>query len=87
MSLSKEDFADIQKLIVEGTMEALNAVVIPRLDGHDSRFDGIEARLDKVGEHLAEHDRCCPPRRSRWPESRRCWSIPPRSPPVATSAL
>lgn len=71
MSLSKEDLADIRTLIVEGTMEAINAVVTPRfdriearLDEHnngfeeiDKRFDQIDKRFDQVDHHLAEHDR------------------------------
>jgi chromosome segregation ATPase len=57
MSLSKEDLADIRTLIVEGTMEALNAVVIPRLDEHDKRFEAIDKRFDQIEAHLAEHDR------------------------------
>jgi len=57
MSLSKEDLVDIRTLIVDGTMEALNAVVIPRLDEHDKQFetidkhfDRIEARLDRLSD-------------------------------------
>ena len=57
MSLSKEDLADIRKLIVEGTMEALNAIVIPRLDEHDQQFEAIDKRFDAIDKRFDEHDR------------------------------
>lgn len=45
MSLSKEDLTEIRKLIVEGTMEAVNAVVNPR-------FDRIETDIAEVKEDV-----------------------------------
>lgn len=55
MSLSKKDHAAIRNLVVDGTMEALNATVNPRfdqveshLDEHDDRFGAIETRLARM---------------------------------------
>lgn len=48
MALTNDDKQWIKGAITDGVVEALEAVVLPRLDEHDRRFDRIEARLDSL---------------------------------------
>ena len=48
MALTNDDKQWIKSAITDGVVEALEAVVLPRLDEHDRRFDRIEARLDSL---------------------------------------
>ena len=48
MALTSDDKQWIKSAITDGVVEALEAVVLPRLDEHDRRFDRIEARLDSL---------------------------------------
>lgn len=48
MALTNDDKQWIKGAIADGVVEALEAVVLPRLDEHDRRFDRIEARLDSL---------------------------------------
>ena len=45
MALTNDDKQWIKGAIADGVVEALEAVVLPRFDEHDKRFDRIEARL------------------------------------------
>jgi chromosome segregation ATPase len=57
MSLSKDDFTQIRQLIVEGTMEALNVAVNPRLDRIEARLDEHDKHFEQIEAHLIEHDK------------------------------
>ena len=53
MSLTNDDKQWIKGAIADGVVEALESVVLPRLDEHDKRFDRIEARLGSVEEDVS----------------------------------
>ena len=48
MALTNDDKQWIKGAIADGVVEALEAVVLPRFDEHDKRFDRIEDRLGSV---------------------------------------
>lgn len=48
MALTNDDRQWIKGAITDGVVEALETIVLPRLDEHDKRFDAIEKRLDSV---------------------------------------
>ena len=53
MALTNDDKQWIKGAIADGVIEALEAVVLPRFDEHDKRFDRIEARLGLVEEDVS----------------------------------
>ena len=53
MALTNDDKQWIKGAIADGVVEALESVVLPRLDEHDKRFDRIEARLGSVEEDVS----------------------------------
>lgn len=53
MALTNDDKQWIKGAIADGVVEALEAVVLPRFDEHDKRFDRIEARLGLVEEDVS----------------------------------
>lgn len=53
MALTNDDKQWIKGAIADGVVEALEAVVLPRFDEHDKRFDRIEARLGSVEEDVS----------------------------------
>jgi len=60
MALTNDDKQWIKGAIADGVVEALESVVLPRLDEHDKRFDRIEDRLGSVEKRLEslESDVC-----------------------------
>ena len=53
MALTNDDKQWIKGAIADGVVEALEAVVLPRFDEHDRRFDRVEARLGSVEEDVS----------------------------------
>ena len=53
MALTNDDKQWIKGAIADGVVEALEAVVLPRFDEHDKRFDRIEDRLGSVEEDVS----------------------------------
>ncbi len=53
MALTNDDKQWIKGAIADGVVEALEAIVLPRFDEHDKRFDRIEARLGLVEEDVS----------------------------------
>lgn len=53
MALTNDDKQWIKGAIADGVVEALESVVLPRLDEHDRRFDRVEARLGSVEEDVS----------------------------------